>query len=287
MRASARPQSHAALRRAGSPVAAQEQDALRGRGHTRSSSSIICGTRRTRRMLGSRTVERLSCEMRRAQIRQTRSAWTTAAAAGGASAHTRTSPTRIATNTPTRRFERLRTALTPKRIAATVGVTALFVALFAFFSVLPGIIRGDSAPAAVTLDVSAPSLDTSSGSGIPVLVRPQDAPDAQGDLHFIDQHGKGLVLPPGSYLVEVAGSPIAADGTVYDFDTRTFPLSVAHGKADTSGIDRIELAPLAPEDTTRDAIDAAYRLAAQGGCLGDEAVQLKLTALERIGVAPF
>lgn len=174
----------------------------------------------------------------------------------------------------------------PRTVIAAVGISVLFIGLFAFFSLLPGWIMGEQRPAPVKLDVSAPGLDCAQGSKIPVIVNGSDNTFANG-LHFIDQHGEGLELASGEYTVEVAGSPFAADGALYSFEAGRHPLTVEHRRADTSQVGTLEFVPLPPEETTRELVDDAYRLAAQGGCEEAHAVKLKLEALERIGIDPF
>lgn len=180
-----------------------------------------------------------------------------------------------------------------KSLAALSGSAVLLVGLCVLFFLLPGIIRGEKRPAPVAAAVHAPGLETGSGSGIPLEIEPtgesSSRPDVlkQQNLRFVLPDGSGLDLLPGTYDVRVAASPIAADGTIYSFDEGVQHLVVTEHGLDPSTPLSLDLSPLAPESTSKEAVDRAYRYAARGGCPGDEAVGLKVAALNRIGVDPF
>lgn len=273
MRATHNVHSASALRRAGHPAGRAQASDKPVRAKAKSSRSDERSTRRLRRQLGSSVTETLSPEMRRAQWRDEKRRRLP-----------RPGEIPAAVGALVEETKRRVLQLPPRKVIAAVsGVAALFIALFVFFSMLPGFVLSASAPVEVKLDIDAPELDAS-GSRIPILVKSGD--EAYG-LYFVDAQGEGLALPPGDHTVEVAGSPIAEDGSIYGFKPEPKSLSVTRGKADASQVGTLSFEQLPAEETTREDINAAYAFAAKGGCRADKAAQLKVLALERIGIEPF
>ena len=70
---------------------------------------------------------------------------------------------------------------------------------------------------AVRFSVSAQGWDTSAGaSRLPVHITGKEERGKKVDaVRYVDSDGRGVELRRGSYEVEVAASPIAADGTIY------------------------------------------------------------------------
>ncbi len=275
MRATRRTESASAARRARRDRLARRQRLTAARhGGAKSCRPTEQGTRRVARHTGSAETETVSPELRRAKWR--------------AEKRRRFDIDRLrdtAEALVSETIETVRRQPPRRKILITAAVVAFFVALFALFTILPTWLRSATAPVEVKLDVVAPGLDAETGTSIPIEVE-GGAPDMNG-LHFVDQNGEGLYLVPGEYTISVAASPIAADGTLYSFDSEPKPVSVARKRADTSQVGRLEFSPLPEQETKRRDVNRAYNAASQGGCEADDAVKLKIVALERIGEEPF
>lgn len=137
----------------------------------------------------------------------------------------------------------------------------------------------------VAVGVDAAGLDTATGSKIPLRVAGTDKDGNQVDqVAYLNADGTGLTLVPGAYQLSIAGSPIAADGTVY-----AVPDTVVAVEAPAVAQARLEadpfvLTPLAPEQTTAEAVDDAYTYAVRGGCPIERAPELKAAAERRAGL---
>lgn len=139
--------------------------------------------------------------------------------------------------------------------------------------------------AQVTVGIDAAGLDTATGTKIPLHVVGTDEDGNQVDeVAYLNADGTGLIVVPGSYQVSIAASPIAADGTVYTVPDTVVAVEVpAVAKAELEA-DPFVLEPLAPEETTAEAIDDAYTYAVRGGCPLDRAPELKIAAEQRAGL---
>lgn len=138
----------------------------------------------------------------------------------------------------------------------------------------------------VLVGVDAPGLDVATGSRIPLQVVgvTQDG-DSVDQVAFVDQAGVGLSVEPGTYEISVAGSPIAADGTVYRVPDTVVAVDVPAVASAQLEADPFKLEPLAPQDTTEEDVSDAYRYAVQGGCNVERAPELKVAAEQRAGLS--
>lgn len=121
----------------------------------------------------------------------------------------------------------------------------------------------------ITLEIQCDGLDTSTGTKIPLHVTGTDFEDnAVDELFFTDQNATGVELMRGDYTFEIAASPIAADGTIYDVSASG--ASGLGGRVDDDGSfltqNALWLDPIDAADVTDDEIEAAYDMAVQGGC---------------------
>ena len=120
----------------------------------------------------------------------------------------------------------------------------------------------------VRVAVSAAGWDTSEGaSRLALRVNGKTlAGDHVDRIMYVDSAGKGLELHRGSYEITVAGSPIAADGTVY-----ALPQTVAKVKISakvkkgatvvTSSKHKFELTPVEALDVTDEMLASAKKYA--------------------------
>lgn len=121
----------------------------------------------------------------------------------------------------------------------------------------------------ITLEIQCDSLDTSTGTKIPLHVTGTDFEgNAVDELFFTDQNATGVELMRGDYTFEIAASPIAADGTIYDVSASG--AGSLGGRVDDDGTFLVQnalwLDPIDAADVTDDEIEAAYDMAVQGGC---------------------
>lgn len=111
---------------------------------------------------------------------------------------------------------------------------------------------------AVTLNITADGWDTDNGaSRVPIHVTGETVDGTTIDeIKFVATDGSGIRLTQGVYTFKAAGSPIAADGTVYQIPctSATLILDDAFAMGET-----IDLAELAEQDSilTFHPIDAA------------------------------
>ncbi len=121
----------------------------------------------------------------------------------------------------------------------------------------------------ITLEIQCDGLDTSTGTKIPLHVTGTDFEgNAVDELFFTDQNATGVELMRGDYTFEIAASPIAADGTIYDVSASG--AGGLGGRVDDDGSfltqNALWLDPIDAANVTDDEIEAAYDMAVQGGC---------------------
>lgn len=127
---------------------------------------------------------------------------------------------------------------------------------------------------AVIVTVSAQGWDTKAGSSrVPVRVKGKDVDGKKVDkVFYVDSAGKGIKLIQGKYKFKAAGSPIAADGTVYKVPCTSAELTLDDVFSKGEKIDLADLAekdsifdftPIDAVDVTDDDISAASALASQ------------------------
>ena len=127
---------------------------------------------------------------------------------------------------------------------------------------------------AVIVTVSAQGWDTKAGSSrVPVRVKGKDVDGKKvNKVFYVDSAGNGIKLIQGKYKFKAAGSPIAADGTVYKAPCTSAELTLDDVFTKGEKIDLAKLAkqksildftPIEAVDVTDDDISAAAALAAQ------------------------
>ena len=127
----------------------------------------------------------------------------------------------------------------------------------------------------VQIGVHAAGLDCSTGSKIPVQVSGQDSDGSSvSETLYVDEHGRGIKLLPGDYTLSIAGSPIAADGTIYTVPTTKAQVSVKSDGQDLSAQASFKLKVPSADTVTDDQIDAAAKYAEEGGCSSAAAAKI-------------
>ena len=110
----------------------------------------------------------------------------------------------------------------------------------------------------VQIGVHAAGLDCSTGSKIPVQVSGQDSDGSSvSETLYVDEHGRGIKLLPGDYTLSIAGSPIAADGTIYTVPTTKAQVTVKSDGQDLRAQATFKLKVPSADTVTDDQIDAA------------------------------
>lgn len=127
----------------------------------------------------------------------------------------------------------------------------------------------------VQIGVHAAGLDCSTGSKIPVQVSGQDSDGSSvSETLYVDERGRGIKLLPGDYTLSIAGSPIAADGTIYTVPTTKAQVSVKSDGQDLSAQASFKLKVPSADTVTDDQIDAAAKYAEEGGCSSAAAAKI-------------
>lgn len=118
---------------------------------------------------------------------------------------------------------------------------------------------------AVRFSVSAQGWDTSAGaSRLPVHITGKEDRGKKVDaVRYVDSDGEGVELRRGSYKVEVAASPIAADGTIYAIPADKLNIKLGEKAAEKKTIDAgdVALEPIEAPEVTDDQIAAAKKYA--------------------------
>lgn len=118
---------------------------------------------------------------------------------------------------------------------------------------------------AVRFSVSAQGWDTSAGaSRLPVHITGKEERGKKVDaVRYVDSSGEGVELRRGSYKVEVAASPIAADGTVYAIPAEKLSIKLGEKAAEKKAVDAgdVALEPVEATEVTDDQIAAAKKYA--------------------------
>lgn len=139
-----------------------------------------------------------------------------------------------------------------------------------------------AAECVVRVSVSAEGWDTAAGaSRVPLRVKGREERGKKvNKVYYVGSAGAGLKLRRGTYTVTVAGSPIAADGTIYavpdtEVEVKVDEESAAKkGGVDVTG-DAVTLGPVPATDVTDEQIAAAKKWAegdkgaADAGCTFD------------------
>lgn len=118
---------------------------------------------------------------------------------------------------------------------------------------------------AVRFSVSAQGWDTSAGaSRLPVHITGKEERGKKVDaVRYVDSSGEGVELRRGSYKVEIAASPIAADGTVYAVPAEKLSIKLGEKAAEKKIVDAgdVPLEPVEASEVTDDQIAAAKKYA--------------------------
>lgn len=118
---------------------------------------------------------------------------------------------------------------------------------------------------AVRFSVSAQGWDTSAGaSRLPVHITGKEERGKKVDaVRYVDSDGEGVELRRGSYEVEVAASPIAADGTIYAVPADKLDIKLGEKTAEKKTVDAgdVALEPVEAAEVTDDQIAAAKKYA--------------------------
>lgn len=118
---------------------------------------------------------------------------------------------------------------------------------------------------AVRFSVSAQGWDTSAGaSRLPVHITGREERGEKVDaVRYVDSDGEGVELRRGSYKVEVAASPIAADGTVYAVPAEKLSIKLGEKADGKKAVDAgdVALEPVEATEVTDDQIAAAKKYA--------------------------
>ena len=134
----------------------------------------------------------------------------------------------------------------------------------------------------VRVSVSAEGWDTAAGAScVPLRVKGREERGKKvNKVYYVDSAGAGLKLRRGTYTVIVAGSPIAADGTIYAVPDTEVEVKVDEKSAakkdgvDATG-DAVTLGPVSATDVTDEQIADAKKWAegdkgaADAGCTFD------------------
>lgn len=118
---------------------------------------------------------------------------------------------------------------------------------------------------AVRFSVSAQGWDTSAGaSRLPVHITGKEERGKKVDaVRYVDSSGEGVELRRGSYKVEIAASPIAADGTVYAVPAEKLSIKLDEKAAEKKIVDAgdVALESVEASEVTDDQIAAAKKYA--------------------------
>ena len=146
---------------------------------------------------------------------------------------------------------------------------------------------------AIVLNISAAGWDTDSGaSRVPIHITGKTVDGTTvNKVEFVASDGSGISLMQGVYTLEAAGSPIAADGTIYQIPCTSATLVLDDIFAAGETIDLAELAeqdsiltfcPINANDMTNDEIyDAALLAMTYNGDDAPDVAALCQAAIDR------
>ncbi len=179
-----------------------------------------------------------------------------------------------------------------KRWPIVVGICAavaiIAVAAFVIFRfVLQGAQGGAAQERDVVFTISIGSGYNTGASRIPVTITGTDVNGNEvNKTVFLAYSGVDTQLPPGSYQVRAAGSPIAEDGTIYQYSDDPFTFTVdKDAKNDEAVTVRSEhvltYLPISPEKMTDKAIEDALAWARKDEQSGTDVAKLEKAAKAR------
>ncbi|MFR7796905.1 MAG: hypothetical protein ACLU37_00940 [Collinsella sp.] len=143
---------------------------------------------------------------------------------------------------------------------------------------------------AVRFSVSAQDWDTSAGaSRLPVHITGKEERGKKVDaVRYVDSSGEGVELRRGSYKVEIAASPIAADGTVYAVPAEKLSIKLGEKAAEKKIVDAgdVALEPVEASEVTDDQIATAKKYAEEDEDAKEAGFDIDAEALDRRDQAP-
>lgn len=144
---------------------------------------------------------------------------------------------------------------------------------------------------AVRFSVSAQDWDTSAGaSRLPVHITGKEERGKKVDaVRYVDSKGEGVELRRGSYKVEVAASPIAADGTVYAVPAEKLSIKLGEKAAEKKTVDAgdVALEPVEASEVTDDQIAAAKKYAEEDEDAKKDGFNIDAEALSTAATTPW
>ena len=179
-----------------------------------------------------------------------------------------------------------------KRWPIVVGICVAVVlvagmAFAAFSFVLRGVQGGAAQQRDVVFTIAIGSGYDTDASRIPVSITGTDVDgNAVDKTVFLAYSGVDTQLPPGSYQVSAIGSPIAKDGTIYEYSNSPYSFTIdADGKGEEAVTVRSERAltylPISPEKMTDKAIEDALAWARKDEESGADVGKLEAAAKAR------
>lgn len=138
----------------------------------------------------------------------------------------------------------------------------------------------DHADRTIMFTLHAPGYDAATASPIPLHIEGRDL-DGNGvdQVFYATPSDATIALKKGDYTVDVAASPILADGTLYQVPAETIDLIV--GEGDLRGGDLSwTFVTIEPADATDDQIETAYQYAVSSGMDVGTAEALKAAAVQ-------
>lgn len=125
----------------------------------------------------------------------------------------------------------------------------------------------------VEMQLDATDFDTSTGSKLPVKITGTDADGDVDEVQFVNDRGRGLKLPRGTYTFTFPASPIAVDGRLYQVPTGSLKVEIGDGvQADDdvklSTYEHVKISPVEDEASVTDGQigDAKAYAAKTGAC---------------------
>lgn len=126
-------------------------------------------------------------------------------------------------------------------------------------------------PVPLLLSIEAADYDPQTASGLPVAIEGTDLDGKRvSELRLFDQDSTTFELLQGEYVITVVGSPVNAQGVVYEIPTTPIDLSIQENRIYINGVENgsvqedmpsiqlptIMLSPIKSETITNDQIDA-------------------------------
>lgn len=127
----------------------------------------------------------------------------------------------------------------------------------------------------VEMQLDATDFDTATGSKLPVKITGTDADGNVDEVQFVNDRGRGLKLPRGTYTFTFPASPIAVDGRLYQVPTGSLKVEIGDGvqtgdDVKLSTYEHVKIAPVEDDaSVTDEQIGDAKAYAAKAGACED------------------